>query len=137
MAKEKLLHAVSSKNETTITTCMHDLEKHKNSAENRAYLGVMYTKYAQFKFFPTDKFSYFNKGKSLLEKEIESDPSNVEFRFLRLIIQENAPGIVMYSDNISTDAKRIKEGVNKLSDPLKEFILAYAKTSKALKKAGM
>jgi hypothetical protein len=52
---------------------------------------------------PLNKLSYFNKGKSLLEKAIEKEPLNAELRFMRFCTQVNTPTILGYSNNILID----------------------------------
>lgn len=54
---------------------------------------------------PFTKFSYFKKGKILLEKAITQDLKNIELRFIRYCVQTNAPSIVDYNDKINDDKK--------------------------------
>ena len=49
------------------------------------------------------KLSYFNKGKKILEATIESDPNNAELRFLRYTVQDQAPSILLYFNDMETD----------------------------------
>jgi len=68
-----------------------------------AYKGIGKTMLADHLFMPTSKLSYFNKGKADLEKVIKLEPNNPEFRYLRLLIQLNAPFFLDYSSNINRD----------------------------------
>ena len=67
-------------------------------------------KQAGFKFLPTKKLSLFIEGKNLLENAIAKHPKNVEMKLLRLMIQENAPRFLGYSDNCTKDAAIKKLG---------------------------
>ncbi len=124
---------LSSESETTIAAQIKSLKKLSSTSETRAFIGVFVMKSAQFEFAPWSKWNVFSRGKDLLEKEISAHSSNVEFRFLRLLIQENAPGIVMYSDNIDADAKIVKKSYKTLEKESQDFILKYSKKSEALK----
>ncbi len=107
-------------------------EQQKKSDYRDAYLGSLYMQSAQFEKTPKDKLSIFKKGRLLLEEVIAKN-NLAEFRFLRLIIQENAPKILKYNEQIKTDASFIKSNFNNLENPLKEVIRNYSKTSKSLK----
>ena len=65
---------------------------------------------------PISKYSYFNKGKRALENAVKSDPHNLEIRFMRYISQEQTPGILNYSQNISSDRKYILAEYKKSKD---------------------
>jgi hypothetical protein len=123
---------ISSESETIITKQIAELKKQKTS-DARALRAVFIMKSAQFEFAPWSKFSVFNEGKAMLEKEIKADYSNPEYRLLRLIIQENAPAIVGYSSSVEADAKLIKSSLAKMDTDAKAFALKYAKKSEALK----
>lgn len=75
----------------------------------------------------------FKQGKMLLEGAIKKENKNTEFRFLRLIIQENCPAFLKYQDNIKEDADAVKQMYKKISSALKQAVLDYSKTSKTLK----
>jgi len=68
-----------------------------------AYKGISKTMLAEYMFLPTSKFSYFNAGKADLENAIKKEPKNPEFRYLRLLIQLNAPYFLNYNDRITED----------------------------------
>ena len=65
-----------------------------------AYKGIGKTMLADHMLLPTTKLSYFNSGKADLEKAIKKEPKNIEFRYLRLLIQLNAPFFLNYNDQI-------------------------------------
>ena len=57
------------------------------------------------------KLNLFKAGRKKLEAEIKKDSSNVELRFLRLMTQENAPGILGYKNELQTDREYIRKGI--------------------------
>ena len=65
----------------------------------------------------------------MLEAVISANPKNVEYRFLRLIVQENAPKVLKYNTKIKEDAKIIKAGYQKVTSSVKQAIVSYAKKS--------
>ncbi|GAB3418853.1 hypothetical protein [Niabella aquatica] len=81
---------------------------------------------------PPQKLNVFKQGYKLLEEAIRKEPQNVEFRFLRLMIQENAPRIVGYNKNLAEDAKTVKNNYKSLPDAVQQAVSAYSKTSKVL-----
>jgi 1-aminocyclopropane-1-carboxylate deaminase/D-cysteine desulfhydrase-like pyridoxal-dependent ACC family enzyme len=89
-------------------------------------------KSASLKVTPKDKLEVFKKGKDLLEKAITANKKNTEYRFLRLMIQENAPKILKYSSNINEDATWIKEHYSKCSAEIIQAIKNYAAQSVVL-----
>jgi hypothetical protein len=87
-----------------------ELEKIKNnSATHLAYLGGLQTIWANHVFSPISKLNTFKKGKMNIERAIETEPNNVELRFIRLSIQKNAPAFLGYKSNEKEDAEFIKE----------------------------
>lgn len=101
--------------------------------EKNAFTGVLNMRKAEFAKGLKNKLDLFKSGGALLEDEIAKNKTNAEYRFLRLIMQENAPSILNYNDNIEEDAKIIKASYSKLPPETKAAILDYCKNSKALK----
>ena len=62
--------------------------------------GALLMKKASLVRKPGDKLKVFKEGSKLLEAEIAKLPKRIEYRFLRLIIQENCPKFLNYSNNI-------------------------------------
>ncbi len=108
------------------------LTKEKSSPQKDAFLGAMIMKKAQFLKTPKDKISVFKKGKNLLESAIKSRPKNVEFRFLRLAIQENCPKILKYNTNIDEDSKLIISQYSSMHHITKKHVKKYALHSQQL-----
>jgi hypothetical protein len=74
-----------------------------NTSLVNAYKGVCKTMLADYMYMPTSKLSYFNDGKADIEKAIGAQPKNPELRYLRLLVQLNAPFFLGYNDEIDTD----------------------------------
>jgi hypothetical protein len=131
-SKSTFFDTISSGTSTEVTAMVTTLENLSKSNERDAYLGAIKMKHAGNLKSLADKSKTFKAGKELLETAISLDHTNVEYRFLRLIIQENAPAILGYSGCIAADAKKIKAGYKYLSESVKNAIIAYAKTSENL-----
>lgn len=88
----------------------------------KAYKGVAIAMYAGVASGVDEKFSYFGKGKKLIEEAIQGDFYNPEIRFLRLTVQAEVPWIVGYSGDISADAGIIINALQKKQiDPKSDF----------------
>ena len=97
-----------------------------------AFEGALLMKKASKISIPAVKLSTFKKGHKKLEAAISKVNTNIEYRFLRLIIQENAPKNLGYHKNILDDAKIIKEGKAGLNKTTQIAIDDYSKHSKNL-----
>jgi hypothetical protein len=109
------------------------LSKAGPSSLNQAYRGALLMKKAEFEKGVKGKVKTFRQGARKLEQEIERDPGNVEYRFLRLTIQEHAPGILNYNKEIKADKAVVVNGFSKMDGALRSIVLNYAKDSKVLK----
>ncbi len=98
-----------------------------------AFKGALLMKKAALLKVPKERLDNFKKGATKLETVINTDSSNVEYRFLRLIIQEHAPKVVKYNSKIVTDAAFIKKNYKQLSPDVQKILIDYSQTSKALK----
>ena len=63
---------------------------------------------ADYVTMPWKKLSYFNSGKKMLEDFISRFPDNVEARYVRFLVQSQAPGFLGYKNNIQADAEFVK-----------------------------
>ncbi len=131
-SKSTFFEYISDGTSEEVAAMVKTLENTAQSNERDAYLGAIKMKRASQLKTLADKSKMFKAGKELLETAISLDHTNVEFRFLRLIIQENAPAILGYSDSITADAKKVKAGYKSLSESVKNAVIAYAKTSENL-----
>ena len=112
-----------------------ELEELKTAPESLkpAFMGTMLMKRASFSGSPSSKLHYFKEGHILLEGAIKKNPDNVEYRFMRLMIQEHAPGVLGYKENIENDCEYIRKYYKSLPVEVQHAIGDYNKKSKVLK----
>ena len=98
-----------------------------------AFTGAMLMKKASFFGAASAKLHLFREGHKMLEDAIKKDPDNVEFRFLRLIIQEHAPGVLGYKNDLQKDSELIRKSYKSLPEDVQQIMTDYSKKSKFLK----
>lgn len=76
------------------------------------YQGLCQAMMAEHLFLPSSKISSFKKGKLKVEQAIERDPGNCELRYIRLLIQLNAPKFVNYHEEIIGDFKFFVDNIH-------------------------
>lgn len=79
------------------------------------------------------KLSLFKDGHKKLEGAISENDSNAEYRFLRLMVQEHAPKMLGYKEDLKKDSAYIRQSYKKLPAEVQEAIINYSKTSKILR----
>lgn len=72
-----------------------------------AYKGATSTLMAKYALKVKEKKEFFKIGIELIEYAINREPGNIEIRFLRLSVQENAPKFLKYQGHIEEDKKFI------------------------------
>lgn len=97
-----------------------------------AYSGALLMKKAGLIKGASKKLSVFKGGHAKLESAIEKEKENAEWRFLRLIIQENAPKILNYKSDKKEDAAMIHGSFKKLSPEVQSAVMDYRKHSDTL-----
>ncbi len=102
-------------------------------ADKEAYEGALLMKKAGLVKGAKEKLSLFKSGRLKLESAISKDGNNIEYRFLRVIIQEHAPKIVKYKNQLEEDIMLIRSNFKSLSQLLQQVILDYSKKSTVLK----
>jgi hypothetical protein len=108
------------------TTFLEVMEAHKDDDTTaRGYFALATMLQAKLYPNPFTKLSYFNKGKKILEATIESDPSNVELRFLRFAVQTEVPAILLYFGEIDEDQAMLDRYLEKGNDGLAKRIQKY------------
>ncbi len=132
-SKTDYFNLISKGTQTEIEKLEQKIATEKQDVTQQAYLGAIKMKLAEFEKTPADKLKVFKAGKNMLEESIKSDSNNAEFRFLRLIIQENAPKVLKYNSQISTDADFVKANFDKLPKDVKAAATNYAASSPTLK----
>jgi hypothetical protein len=110
-----------------------NLLKNSTKEDKAAFEGALLMKKAGLIGGGGRKLNLFKNGHRKLEEAIKKDDSNAEYRFLRLMIQEHAPGILGYKDDLKKDSAYIRQSYKKLPAEVREAISDYSKTSKILK----
>lgn len=100
-----------------------------------AYIGALTMLKASFPASPSRKLNLFKSGHKKLEAAIQKDSLNAELRFLRLMIQENAPGMLGYKSDIEKDSAYIRKSFKTLPEVVQQALQNYSKKSKVLKPA--
>lgn len=93
-----------------------------------AYYAAAEMSSAQYKLNPASKIKTFNEGKKILEKAILADSANIEARYIRYTIQQNAPNFLGYTKNRASDRQFLIQhlGAIKITDKeLYSSIYAY------------
>jgi hypothetical protein len=95
--------------------------------ELEGYRAVICFLKAKRLYNPYKKYEAFSEGKKKLEFIIKKYPNNIELHFLRLMIQDNLPSFLGYSDQIEKDKIFIKKSIKKLKrdSDLKTRIIEY------------
>ena len=102
------------------------------SPGKEAYRGALRMKKAGLLKKPKDKLDEFKKGRTELETVIHFNGSNAEYRFLRLIIQEHAPKITKYHDQLKEDSEYLRSHFKDLPIVVQKVVKDYSKTSSVL-----
>jgi len=108
-----------------------EISKHSQK-DTLAYSGALKMKLAGLLSSPAEKVKTFKEGRKQLEEAIASDPENVEYRFLRLIIQEHAPGIMKYKSKLEEDKSMIINNFRTANLVLLSEIRRYSASSSVL-----
>ncbi|MBC7887740.1 MAG: hypothetical protein H7Z13_07605 [Ferruginibacter sp.] len=109
--------------------------KESSIPEKTAYEGALLMKKAGLLTKAKDKISFFRSGRTKLETAIKNDDGNIEYHFLRLIIQENSPNIAKYKKDLKTDAQLVRTSFKKLSPVIQQAVKEYSKKSNILNPA--
>jgi hypothetical protein len=107
--------------------------KEITSLDTEAYEGALLMKKAGLIKRPKDKMNLFKVGHQKLESAISKNKGNIEYRLLRLIIQEHAPKVVKYHSEIEEDCIIIRSNFKSLSLILQQIVFSYSKKSSVLK----
>lgn len=115
-----------------ISEMLDKLESYDKNARTQAFIGALWTKKASLASEVKDKIGFFKKGAEMLENEINQDPDEVEYRFLRLAVQENSPAILGYKNNLDEDKQVILNNFLSLDKSLRNQIISYSKNSQII-----
>jgi hypothetical protein len=125
--------AMQENDKALVNAQLTDLKSVTPKNTQDAFMGTLIMKKAGMGGSPITKLHLFKEGHKLLESAILQEPNNAEFRFLRLMIQENAPGILGYKNDEEKDSEFIRKSYKSLPDDLQHAIVDYNKKSKVLK----
>ncbi len=132
IVRQSFYDALASEEISTIDDMISQLEKESKTTTYSAYRGALLAKKANFIVKAVDKLKIFKAGVALLEDAIEKQPQNIEYRFLRLSIQEHSPKLLKYKENIAEDKKLITDNFSKTDSELARIIKDYTKESEVL-----
>jgi hypothetical protein len=131
--RSELYAAMASNNMKDLDDALAALQQ-SNLPEKYAYEGALLMKKSGLLTRAKDKLKLFKSGREKLEAAIRANGENVEYHFLRLMIQENAPNIVRYRNNIESDSQLVAAAYKKLHPEIRKAVRDYSKTSKVLNK---
>ena len=126
--------AISSKELEKVDSQL-DVLKAATVNNREGFEGALLMKKAGLIVGAKKKLDMFKSGHDKLESVLSKDTSNTELRFLRLIIQENAPRILKYRKEIEKDSENIRKNYKNLPPAVQQAIVNYSKNSKVLKPA--
>jgi hypothetical protein len=109
-----------------------EIVKASSLTNKEGYEGALLMRKAGKVRGPKKKLGFFKEGRIKLETAILADADNTEFRFLRLAIEENAPKIVKYRNDIEKDKLVIQKNFKTLPQSVQHAIINYCKKSKVL-----
>lgn len=93
---------------TEVTSAEQLVAITKNFGENspallKGYRGIASLMMCNHVASPFTKLSYFKEGKKWIESAIQKDSSSLELRFFRFSTQCNAPAMLGYRSNLTSD----------------------------------
>lgn len=95
----------------------------------QGYICAVEMKQAEYVLNPITKLKIFNRSKKKLNELIVTYPTNINLRYLRLLLQERTPSILGYNDKIQEDKSFLEEKINteEVTEEFKNYI--YKNTS--------
>ncbi|HEX5026081.1 MAG TPA: hypothetical protein VFV68_12455 [Agriterribacter sp.] len=109
-----------------------DIIKNDGPKGREAFEGALRMKKAGLLKGPFNKLKEFKAGREKLEDMITAQPHNAEFRFLRLMVQEQAPKILGYNNELEEDHKYLIDHFSTMPQAAQKAIVNYSKASKVL-----
>ncbi|KAA3632677.1 MAG: hypothetical protein DWQ02_14375 [Bacteroidetes bacterium] len=80
-------------------------QSYENTPLTNAYKGLCETMMAEYVYLPTSKLKYFNRGKKKIDQAIVQAQGDPELRYIRMMVQLNAPSFLGYTGKIQEDLK--------------------------------
>ncbi len=130
--RTQIYNALSNSDTVKINEQLKKISQ-SSSTDKQAFLGVLNMRKAEFVKGVKYKLELFKVGNKQLEQAITKNSINAEYRFLRLLIQENAPAFLNYRSNIKEDVEIVKTSYSRFLNETQHAILDYCKQSKVLK----
>lgn len=97
----------------------------------QAFEGALLMKKAGMVSGAKKKLEVFKDGHRKLEAAIKKDSGNPEYRLLRLMIQEHAPKVLGYRDNIQSDRQFLEQHFDELPGAAQQAASDYHRQSGA------
>lgn len=129
--KKTCMSAFSVGKISQIDAQLNLLEKFTGT-DKEAYQGALLMRKSGLLSIPAKKLAMFKEGHKKLENAIAKNPDDAEFRFLRLMVQENAPKALGYNKNIKQDGDFIRANYKNMPEIVQQSIINYSRTSKVL-----
>lgn len=102
----------------------------KGEATLQVYKGAVMTMMAKYTKDRKEKKDFFKRGAMLIEDLILNNPKNIEARYVRLSVQENAPKFLGYHKNREEDKAFILDNFKAINNvSLKSTIRKYIENS--------
>lgn len=124
----RAIYSQSAENKDSCRHLMETLEPYneKNEPLLAGYKAAACMIMARHVLNPISKLTYFERGRSLLERAIAADGSSIELRFLRYTIQTNCPAFLGYRGHIGEDRKLLLKYVHTTSNtPVRTMVINY------------
>jgi hypothetical protein len=128
--------AMASDNVTQIDKQLEIVSK-SSIAGKVAFEGALTMKKAALIKGAGKKLNLFKAGHKKLEAALNKDAENAEYHFLRLIIQENAPGVLGYKNDLEKDSTIVVTQFKTLPPAVQQAVTDYSKKSKVIKPADL
>jgi hypothetical protein len=125
-AREQYIDAATSERAAGAFHKNFEVVGDKDSSTLRAYKAASIVLLAKYESGIITKMKLFNRGTELLDRVIESNPSDYEARLIRFNIQDNVPWITGYTSNIKEDKKFLITNYSRQTADLKQFAKNYA-----------
>jgi len=109
-----------------------ELVRASSSPNKEGYEGALLMRKAGKLPVPAQKLKFFKQGRIKLETALLADADNTEYHFLRLAIEEHAPKIVKYHNDIEKDKLIVQKNFKNLPESVQHAIIDYCKNSKVL-----
>jgi len=121
----------ASKNEEN-ARAFYDLvksEKYSDEVLYTVYNGASEVILSKYIDGSMEKLKYFRQGAKKIDKAVDQDKTNIEVRFVRLVIQMNTPEFLNYNENIDEDKEYLLNHYSNCSNSIKKMISEYVSMS--------